>query len=208
MKHGVGRNGDFGFTPAELRSLRALKQPYKIQHFLNLIPYHHANTAWSPRLVLKNRTAHCLEGALFAAAALRVNGFEPLLFDLEAVQDVDHVLALFTVDGHYGAIGKSNYAGLRYREPVYKSLRELAMSYFDDYYNLRGERTLRGYSKPLNLRRFDHMNWMTTDEPLWEIPEALVQTAHVPVISARQARNLNRLDRRKYESGLVGHVRH
>jgi hypothetical protein len=197
-----------GFTPAELRSLRALKTPYRIQHFLNTIPYHHANTAWSPRLVLKHRTAHCLEGAIFAAAALRVNGFEPLLLDLEAVQDVDHVLAIFRVDGHWGAIGKSNYAGLRYREPVYRNLRELAMSYFDDYYNLRGERTLRGYSKPLNLSRFDRMNWMTTDEALWDIPEALVQTQHMPVISTRQAKRLNRLDQRKYQSGLVGHLKH
>jgi len=201
-------NGDCGFLPSELRALRSLKTPHKIQHFLNLIPYHHANTAWSPRLVLKHRTAHCLEGALFAAAALRVNGFEPLLFDLEAVQDVDHVLALFTVDGHWGAIGKSNYAGLRYREPVYRSLRELAMSYFDDYYNLRGERTLRGYSKPLNLRRFDSIRWMTTDEPLWAIPEALVTTPHVPLISYSQATRLNRLDRRKFDSGLVGHIKH
>jgi hypothetical protein len=201
-------NGNFGLTSAELRALRALKTPYKIQHFLNAIPYHHGNTAWSPRLVLQHKTAHCLEGAIFAAAALRVNGFEPLLFDLEAVQDVDHVLAIFKVAGHWGAIGKSNYAGLRYREPVYRSLRELAMSYFDDYYNLRGERTLRGFSRPLNLRRFDHMHWMTTDEALWDIPEALVTTPHVAVISSKQAKALNRLDRRKFDSGLVGHLKH
>lgn len=172
------------------------------------MPYHHANTAWSPRLVLKHRTAHCLEGAIFAAAALRVNGFEPLLLDLEAVQDVDHVLAIFKSSGCWGAIGKSNYAGLRYREPVYRSLRELAMSYFDDYFNLRGERTLRGFSKPLKLCRFDRMQWMTTDEPLWDIPEALVKTPHVTLISSKQAKALNRLDRRKFDSGLVGHLKH
>lgn len=201
-------NGSGSFTPAEVRSLRALNTPFKVQHALNLMPYHHAQSAWSPRLVLKHRTAHCLEAALFAAAALRVNGFEPLLFDLEAVQDDDHVLALYRLDGHWGAIAKSNFAGLRFREPVYRSLRELAMSYFDDYYNLRGERTLRGYSKPLNLRRFDRMNWMTTDEALWEIPEALVHTAHYSLISEKQAKRLNRLDQRKYQSGLLGHVRH
>jgi hypothetical protein len=201
-------NNTYGFTATELRALRSLKTPYKIQHFLNTIPYHHGNTAWSPRLVLQHKTAHCLEGAIFAAAALRVNGFEPLLLDLEAVQDVDHVLAIFKVAGHWGAIGKSNYAGLRYREPVYRSLRELAMSYFDDYFNLRGERTLRGFSRPLNLRRFDPMNWMTTDEPLWDIPEALVTTPHVAVITSKQAKALNRLDSRKFDSGLVGHLKH
>jgi hypothetical protein len=201
-------NRTYGFTASELRALRSLKTPYKIQHFLNTIPYHHGNTAWSPRLVLTHKTAHCLEGAIFAAAALRVNGYEPLLFDLEAVQDVDHVLAIFKAAGHWGAIGKSNYAGLRYREPVYRSLRELAMSYFDDYYNLRGERTLRGFSRPLNLRRFDTMNWMTTDEALWEIPEALVTTPHTALITSKQARALNRLDRRKFDSGLVGHLKH
>jgi hypothetical protein len=208
LKHGSTSGKGHGFETGELRALRSLKSPYKIQHFLNTIPYHHANTAWSPRLVLEHKTAHCLEGAIFAAAALRVNGFKPLLFDLEAVQDVDHVLAIFKVSGHWGAIGKSNYAGLRYREPVYRSLRELAMSYFDDYFNLRGERTLRGFSRPLDLCRFDRINWMTTDEPLWDIPEALVSTPHTAVISAKQARALNRLDQRKFNSGLVGHLKH
>src|ERR1700742_5077195 len=134
------------FTAKELRTLRSLKTPALIQRFLDDMRYHHAKTAWSPRLVLKHRQAHCLEGALFAAAALRVNGFPALLWDLESVRDDDHVLAVFQVGGRWGAIGKSNFAGLRYREPVYKSLRELAMSYFDSYFNLLGERTLRAFA--------------------------------------------------------------
>jgi hypothetical protein len=101
------------------------------------MPYHLAGTAWSPRRVLRERTAHCLEGAVFAAAALRVLGFPPLLLDLEAVQDTDHVVAVFRSRGHWGAIAKSNFSGLRYREPVYRSVRELIMSYFDGYINLR-----------------------------------------------------------------------
>ena len=111
------------------------------------------------------RTAHCLEGAVFAAAALRVLGFPPLLLDLEAVQDTDHVLAVYQVRGHWGAIAKSNFAGLRYREPVYRTVRELVMSYFESYINLRGDRTLRAYSAPVNLARFDRCRpgWMTTD---------------------------------------------
>ena len=148
---------NFGFAPVELRQLRSLRTPLLIQRHLESLPYHHANTAWSPRRVLQEGTAHCLEGAIFAAAALRVNGYEPLLLDFEAVRDTDHVLAIYRVNGGWGAIGKSNFAFLRFRDPVYRSLRELAMSYFDGYCNLRGERTLRAFSRPVNLKRFDHL---------------------------------------------------
>src|SRR2546421_8770956 len=144
-----------GFSPVELRKLRALKTPAGVQSFLDSLPYHLADTAWSPRTVLREQTAHCLEGAIFAAAALRVLGFPPLILDLEADQDTDHVLAVFKLRGHWGAIAKSNFAGCRYREPVYRTLRELALSYFNIYFNLRGERTLRRYSRLVNLARCD-----------------------------------------------------
>ena len=199
---------DFGFTPAELRRLRALKTPALVQRFLDQLPYHHGNTAWSPRLVLRGNTAHCLEGAIFAAAALRVNGFPPLLLDLEAVRDVDHVIAVYRYDGHWGAIAKSNFAGLRYREAVYRSLRELVMSYFDVYYNLLGERTLRAYSRPVNLARFDRLAWMTTDKPVWFIPEHLCHIAHTRLLSDEQERALTRLDKRSHAAGLVGYSQH
>src|SRR5579871_3768731 len=112
---GTGPMKDTGdqFTPAELRKLRALKTPWGIQKFLDAIPYHHAGTAWSPRMVLQKKTAHCLEGAVFAAAALRVLGYPPLVFDLEAYRDDDHVLAIFQEGKYWGAIGKSNFSGLR-----------------------------------------------------------------------------------------------
>jgi hypothetical protein len=202
------RNDGFGFTPMELRTLRSLKTPYRIQHFLNELPYHVANTAWSPRRVLRERSAHCLEGALFAAAALRVNGFPPLIMDLEATQDTDHVLAVYRVNGCWGTIAKSNFSGLRFREPVYKTIRELAMSYFDDYFNYRGERTLRGYCKPIDLKRFDAMNWMTTEKPVWAVPELLIEVPHIPLITPKQARALNRVDGRCYDAGILGAVRH
>jgi len=143
MSQSEQRNGTF--TPAELRKLRSLKTPHGIQRALNDMPYHLADTAWSPRRVLLENTSHCYEGALFAAAALRVNGYPPLLLDLEAEHDTDHVIAVYRVDGHWGAIAKSNYTGCRYREPVYRTLRELALSYFEVYFNLRGERTLRTF---------------------------------------------------------------
>lgn len=195
-------------TASEHRTLRRLNSPAKIQRFLNDLPYHVADTAWSPRRVLREGTAHCLEGALLAAAALRVNGFPALVMDLEAVQDTDHVLAIYQLDGHWGSIAKSNFSGLRFREPVYRNIRELAMSYFDDYFNYRGERTLRGYSRPINLERFDHLPWMTSEKPVWSIPELLVTMPHVPLISDRQARRLSRVDKRCYEAGTLGALRH
>jgi hypothetical protein len=178
-----------------------------IQRALDAMPYHLAGTAWSPRGVLRERTAHCLEGAIFAAAALRVLGFPPLLLDLEAVQDTDHVLALYRVRGHWGAIGKSNFSGLRFRPPVHRSLRELAMSYFESYINLRGDRTLRAYSRPVNLARFDrlHPGWMTTDGDLWWVAEHLLEIPHIPLLQPTLIRHLSRVDRRSLQAGLVGY---
>jgi hypothetical protein len=197
----------FGFTARELRTLRVLRTPHGIQRALDAMPYHHAATAWSPRRVLREGTAHCLEGAVFAAAALRVLGFPPLLLDLEAVQDTDHVLAVYRVGGHWGAIAKSNFAGLRYREPVYRSVRELVMSYFEGYINLRGDRTLRAYSRPVNLARLDRRRpgWMTTAGDLWWIAEHLVGVPHTPLLSRAMIRRLHRVDRRSLDAGLVGY---
>ncbi|PYJ01796.1 MAG: hypothetical protein DMF00_03720, partial [Verrucomicrobia bacterium] len=174
---------NFGFTPAELRTLRSLKTPAGIQKFLDDLPYNLSYTAGSPKKVLHDRTASCLEGGIFGAAALRVLGFPPLIFDLEAEQDTDHVVAIFKVRGHWGAVAKSNFTGCRYREPVYRSLRELAMSYFNIYFNLRGERTLRRYSRPVNLARFDHLHWVTTDKPIWFIAEYLCEIPHISLLT-------------------------
>jgi len=195
-----------GFTPAELRALHALRTPHGIQRALDAMPYHHASTAWSPRRVLRERRAHCLEGAVFAAAALRVLGYPPLLLDLEAVQDTDHVLAVYRERGHWGAIAKSNFTGLRYREPVHRSVRELVMSYFEGYINLRGDRTLRAYSHPVNLARFDRRRpgWMTIDGDLWWIAEHLVGVRHRRLLRPAMIRRLHRVDRRSLNAGLVG----
>jgi len=181
-----------------------------VQRALDAMPYHLARTAWSPRRILAERTAHCLEGAIFAAAALRVLGFPPLLLDLEAVQDTDHVVAVFRVDGRWGAIAKSNFAGLRYREPVYRDLRELAMSSFDAYMNLRGERTLRAYSAPVDLSRFDrrHAGWMTTAAELWWVAEHLVVIPHRSLLTPRMTRRLSTVDGRSRSAALVGYRKH
>ncbi len=195
----------FGFTTSDWRKLRNLKTPAGIQKFLDELPYNLSYTAWSPGKVLHDRTASCLEGGIFAAAALRVLGFPPLIFDLEADQDTDHVVAIFKARGHWGAVAKSNFTGCRYREPVYRSLRELAMSYFNIYFNLRGERTLRRYSRPVNLARFDHLNWMTTVKPIWFIAEYLCEIPHIALLTPAMAKNLTRVDRRTFQAEMVGH---
>jgi len=195
----------FGFTPLELRKLRALKTPAGIQKFLDDLPYNLSFTARSPKKVLLDRTASCLEGGIFAAAALRLIGFAPLIFDLEAEQDTDHVVAIFKVRGHWGAVAKSNFTGCRYREPVYRNLRELAMSYFNIYFNLRGERTLRRNSRPVNLARFDNKNWMTTENPTWFIAEYLCDIPHISLLTPAMEKNLIRVDQRTMSGEMVGH---
>ena len=193
------------FTPRELRKLRALKTPYGVQRFLDSLPYHLAGTAWSPRRVLAEGTAHCLEGGIFAAAALRALGYPALILDFEAHRDTDHVVALYKLNGHWGAIAKSNFSGCRWREPVHRSLRELAISYFDTYFNLRRQRSLRTYSRPVNLARFDRRHWMTTEKDIWFIAEYLCDISHTRLLKPWMLRRLSPVDRRLYHAELTGH---
>ena len=170
----------------EFKLPRALTTPAKIQRFLdeelgyNLEP--DGDTCYSPRTVLKKRVAHCMEGAMLAAAALRRLGHPPLLVDLEAVRDTDHVLAVYRDNGHWGAVAKSDYSGLRSREPVYRTVRELVMSYFEHYFNPAGEKTLRAYSRPVNLSQFDRHCWTTSEEDVWIVPNYLCDLKHTPIV--------------------------
>lgn len=192
------------FTAAELRKLRSLKDPHGIQQFLDDMPYHLEDTAWSPRLVLRENSAHCLEGAMFAAAALRANGFPPLILDFEAHHDTDHVIAVYRIGGYWGAIAKSNFTGCRYREPVHRTLRELAISYFNAYFNMRRERTLRTFSRPVNLTRFDRQHWMTTEKPLWFIVNYLFDIYHYKLLTPAVIRRLHRVDDRLFRAECLG----
>ncbi len=161
----------YGLTRAELATLRRLRRPEKIQDFLDQkVGYnkeHEGETCRGPRRVLRDRVAHCMEGALLAAAALRVQGRPPLIVDLAAVRDTDHILTVFQERGHWGAIAKSNYSGLRFREPVYRTLRELVMSILRALRHPGGEKTLRAYSRPVNLGRFDGIDWMIEKPSAW-----------------------------------------
>jgi hypothetical protein len=200
------------FDPAELKMFSRLTSPAKIQRFLdedigyNLEPK--GDTCYSPRLVLRHGVAHCMEGALLAASALRMLGHPPLLVDLEAVRDSDHVLAVYRADGHWGALAKSDYSGLRSREPVYRTIRELVMSYFEHYYNTAGEKTLRAYSRAVSLRRFDSMQWMTAERDVWEIPNHLCDISHTKILRNGTEKKLTRMDRRLYAAGRLGGVAH
>lgn len=204
----VRRGETFGLSAEDARRLRALKTPAKIQKFLDALAYDYSNSARSPQRALREGKGHCLEGALLAAAALRLRGQPPLLMDLEGVRDDDHVIALYRERGLWGGIAKSNFAGLRFRAPVYRTLRELALSYFEHYYNLRGERTLRAYSVPVNLARLDPLHWMTAEEYVWCVPELLIAAKHYPLFPDKVARDLPRLDRRSFEAGMHGWVKH
>jgi len=185
--------------------LRALHPAWRIQKFLDCLAYDVAASGCrSPRRVLAEEKVQCMDGALFAAAALRLQGHRPWIVDLEAVFDDDHVLAVFREKGAWGAIARSNYSGLRFREPVYPTLRTLVFSYFEPYFNLRRQKTLRRYSDPVDLSRFDRIEWMTSDEDLWEIPEYLVHVRHRRLLTPHQEKSLSPVDRRMFEAGLVG----
>lgn len=197
----------YGLSRTELAALRRLSTPERVQAYLDGIRYNlepDGDTLRSPRRVLRDGTAHCAEGAFLAAAAFRVNGRPPLLVDLVAVRDDDHVVAVYRDKGLWGSVGISKFAGLRYRSPVYRTIRELVISYFDHYYNWDGERTLRGYSRPISLLQFDRIGWMTTEDDLWPIVEHLERIGHTKVIPPTSVRGLRSLDPRSYEAGLHG----
>ena len=192
------------WTTAEIRLFRTLPSPTKIQHYLNGLAYDPDSGARSPRWVIKEKRAHCFEGALFAAAALRQLGHRPLLVDIRSWNDDDHVLAVFKERGHWGAVAKSNYTVLRFREPVYRSIRELVISYFDVYFNPIGQKTMRSYSLPLDLSQFDRREWMTTDEDLEYIGEKLDASRHFPVLTPAMIRSLSPADKDLVRAGLLG----
>ena len=196
---------DQALTERELLLMAGMDTPAAIQKFLDDLPYSTEEIYRCPLRVLRDRVGHCFDGALFAAAALRRLGYPPLVVDmLPNGRDDDHMLALFKVDGRWGAVAKSNFVWLRYREPVYRSLRELAMSYFEQYYNVAREKTLIGYTRPLNLARFDRLGWTIHDQPLDLIADRLGEIPTVTLITPAMAARLSPVDERSYKAGLMG----
>lgn len=192
------------WTRSELAILDRLTDPVRIQGFLDTLSYSADDIYRCPRSVLRDRKAHCFDGALFAAAALRRLGHPPLLVDMRAVRDDDHIIAIFRRGAYIGAVAQSNYVGLRYREPVFRTLRELVLSYFEAFYNVDREKTLRSYSAPLDLSRFDALSWETRDEGLDKIASRLDTVRHFPLLGRRQAASLSKVDERSYKAGMLG----
>jgi hypothetical protein len=192
------RREDLGLTRAQFAALERLDTPEKIQRFLNRIPANHepgGETLLSAREVLRQRRAHCLEGAFVAACALWVHGKPPLLVHLDCAEsDYPHCIAVYRRGRCWGAISKTNGAVLRFRDPVYRSLRELALSYFHEYCDRRGRHTLRSYSGAFDLRRVDTDLWVTPREPCWDVHERLVALRHYALVPARTVRGLSRRD--------------
>lgn len=198
---------NYGLTKKELRILRELNTPKKIQDFLNKIPInfdYRKDTLMSPRMILKKWKCHCIEAAVFAAACLKLQGRKPLLVDMTAVKhDYDHVIAVFKEKGKWGAISKTNHAVLRYREPIYYNIRELVMSFFHEYTDKKGRKTLRSFSLPIDLRRFDKKGWIIDKEDLWYIDSYLGKVKHYPILNKRQIRNLRKADKIEIEAGKI-----
>jgi len=193
--------------PQALRtSFLGLKSPQAIQAYLDSLPYKAEELDRSPLRVMSDGQGHCLDGGIFAALALWRIGFRPLLVDLVPApgSDDDHVLAVFQVDGLWGALAKSNYPNLRYREPVHRSLRELVMTYFEFYFNLEREKTLRGYTRPLNLSKFQDPEWMWEEEGIKKVSKRLYSLKPIPLISEKSAAKLSVSDERTYRAGTYG----
>lgn len=188
---------------SERQFLETLSTPIKIQAFLDELAYSTEHIYRCPLRVLRDRVAHCFDGALFAAAALRRLGYPPLILEMVPNdRDDDHLLAIYRMNEYWGAVAKSNFVGLRFREPIYRNLRELVLSYFEQYYNAAREKTLRSYTPPLHLKAFDQFNWMTRDESLERIAKKLDKIRKIPILTPSMTSNLSLVDERSYRAGL------
>lgn len=195
------------FSKKEIALMKKLNTPAKVQDFLNGLDFNFEEdgvyTLQSPKIVLRSRKAHCIEGAILGAYILSLHGHKPLILHLKAQKgDFDHVVALFKVGGLWGALSKTNHAVLRYREPVYKNIRELVMSYFHEYFLDNGQKTLRQYSDPLNLNDFED-DWPFTGESLFGIDEELDNIKHHDIVPKNILKNLRKADKIETEAGKI-----
>ena len=197
----------FPWTPAQESKIDKLSTPEKIQIFLDNAQYNLEGTPRIPSEVLKMKRAHCFDGAVFAASVLAYHGEPPLILDLCAVRDDDHILAIYKKGQHFGAIAKSNYVGLRFREPIFKTTRELVLSYFESYFNLKREKSLREYSEPFDLRNTQKLEWSKEVCVFDLIAEQLVKVKHYAILSKGQVQKLKRVDSRTFNAGLVGSLK-
>lgn len=195
------------FTAKELSVLGGLSTPGKIQDFLDSLAINHekqAESCMSPRQVLASRKAHCIEAAMLAAASLWLHGERPLLMELRAAPgDQDHAVALYKRNGYWGAVSKTNHASLRFRDPIYRNVHELALSYFHEYFvNGSGTKTLRSYTRPFSLKRYGAA-WITSEKDQWPIAYALHDAPHVSIIPEENKRYIRKADRIERKAGRI-----
>jgi len=194
------------FTKKEEDLLRKLNTPAKVQDFLNNLKFNfeeNGETLKSPILTLRARRAHCIEGAILGAYVLSLHGFKPLILHLETTKnDFEHVIAPFKINGLWGALSKTNHTVLRYREPVYKNIRELIMSYFHEYFLNNGQKTLRKYSRPLNLSIFEK-GWEVEEGDLWGIDQELDKIKHYDIAPKKSTKNLRKAEKIEIKAGKI-----
>jgi len=192
------------WSAQERALLDGLDSPERVQRFLDEVPYSTEPVYRCPRSVMRDHRAHCFDGAVFAAAAFRHHGLPPRIVDLRAERDDDHVIAVFQRHGAWGAVAKSNVVGLRYREPVYRSLRELVMGFFDEYASLERVKSLRAWSRPVDLSRFDRQQWQTRDEAMEAIAENLDRVRHHDLLTPEMIAGLQPVEERRFQASLFG----
>jgi hypothetical protein len=205
MAYNIRLAETLGLSKSEIAALKTLSSPVRIQDFLDRIPVNHekrGDTHQSPQRTLKSKKAHCFEGALLAALALWLHGKKPLVLHLKAkAHDDDHIIALYRENGYWGAISKTNHATLRFRDPVYKTVRELALSYFHEYFiNATGEKTLVGFSRPIDLRRFGR-SWITAQDELFSMDYQMMDMPHTPFIPKKNLRLIRKADQFERKAG-------
>lgn len=197
---------DCHLTEKEIKILKKLDNEKKIQNFINKLEINfeeNGDTCLSPRRVLRENKAHCIEGALLAYLIFKINKKEAWLVDLQARKDdFDHVLCVFKKNGFWGCISKSNHAAHRYREPVYKNIRELVMSIFHEYIDKKGRKTLRNFSVPVSLDKFDN-SWIASEENLWEIHDYLDKVRHFSILNKKQISGLRKADKVEIKAGNI-----
>ena len=195
------------FTKQEISFLKKLNTPNKIQDYLDSIPFNFeekGETVMSPRRVMREKKAHCIEGAFFAAAAFMINGKKPLIMNLKINgKDFDHCVALFKKNGYWGAISKTNHSVLRFRDPIYKTIRELALSYFHEYFLVtNGKKTLRGYTSPIDLNKFGK-SWMTDENDLWDIAEKIFYMKHIFIVPEKNKKYIRPASKIEQKAGSI-----
>lgn len=203
-KRNSGHIENASWNAEEVEILQSLDTPESVQAFLDGIPYNTESTCRSPRRILRDKKANCMEGAFFAAACLELHGFDPSVVYMIAVRDDGHAITLFKRNGRYGSVAKSNFTGLRYRSPVHKTVREVVLTYFDQHFNIQKELTLRKYTQPLYIRESLFPNWKIREDDLFDLSDYFDKLRTYTLVTPSMEESLRLVDDKLYKAGLLG----